>query len=142
MQNYVNTPIDLGTVQVRDCEFQTELLTLAGVDELKEGTILARDSVSLKLRLFVKGGSTNGNGVPKVVLAHTVSTATVGSHDVAVRVIQKGILNFRRLVIDADGDNSNVDSAVRDQLRAYGLTPVNVEQLGRVDNPQPEPEGS
>jgi hypothetical protein len=142
MPNPTITNVDLGTVQVRDCEFYTELLTLAGADELKEGTILARDSVSGKLVLFAKGGNSNGNGIPKAVLSHPVSSSTSGSHDVVVRAIQKGVLNLRRLVIDADGDNSNIDGAVRDQLRAYGLTPVNVEDLGRVDNPQPEVGGS
>jgi hypothetical protein len=140
--NYTNTPCDVGTVQVRDCEFRDELLTLAGADELKEGTILARDSSTLKLRLFVKGGSTNENGIPKAVLSHAVSTPTAGSHDVSVRVIQSGVVKKERLVIDADGDDSNVDSKVLDQLRDYKIEAVNAAALGRLDNPQPEPDES
>jgi len=138
--NYTNTPCDLGTVQVRDCEFQDELFTSGGADELVEGTILARDSVSLKLRLFVKGGSTNENGIPKVVLAHNVSIS--GAGDVAVRVINQGVVKKERLVIDADGDDSNIDKKVLDQLRDYKITAVNSKKLGRLDNPQPEPDES
>lgn len=140
MSNLINTTLDLGTVQIGHCEFRDELVTLAGADELAEGTILARDSSTLKLRLFVKGGSTNGNGIPKVVLAHALSAAGSGDH--AVRVISRGDVAKNRLVIDADGDDSNIDGAVIDQLRDYGITPVASKQLARVDNPQPEPEGS
>lgn len=141
--NYTNTECDVGTVQVRDCEFQDELLTLAGADDLKEGTILARDSSSLKLRIFVKGGSTNENGIPKVVLAHRCVTGTSGSHNVSVRVINAGFVKKERLVIDADGDDSNVDKKVLDQLRDYGgIVALNAASLGRVDNPQPEPDES
>jgi len=135
-----NTSLDLGSVQIRDCEFRDELINFSGADVLAEGTILARDSSTLKLRLFVKGGVTNGNGIPKVVLAH--SLVATASGDLACRVIIKGEVDKNRLVIDADGDDSNVDAAVVDQLRDYGITPVLVKELGRVDNPQPEPEGS
>jgi hypothetical protein len=142
MSNLTNTTLDHGSVQVGDCEFDDELLTLAGADELKAGTILARASNTLKLVLFVKGGSTNENGIPKFVLPVALSSTTSGSHDEPVRVISKGIVDLDRLVIDADGDASNVDGAVKDQLRSYGIVPVKVDELARVDNPQPEPEGS
>lgn len=140
MSNLTNTTLEFGTVQAGHCEFKSELVTLAGADELKEGTILARDSSSLKLRLFVKGGSTNENGIPKAVLAHALSASGAGDH--AVRVILRGDVYKEHLVIDADGDDSNIDAAVEDKLRDYGITPVSVKQLDRVDNPQPEPEGS
>ncbi|HKY40794.1 MAG TPA: head decoration protein [Polyangiaceae bacterium] len=135
-----NTELDVGTVQIRDCEFKDELINFSGADDLKEGTILARDSSTLKLRLFVKGGSTNGNGIPKAVLAHRLVVTASG--DKACRVIIRGEVVKERLVIDADGDDSNIDGAVLDQLRDYGITPVATKQLARVDNPQPEPEGS
>jgi hypothetical protein len=127
-------------VQVGHCEFRDELINFSGADDLKEGTILARDSSTLKLRLFVKGGSTNENGIPKAVLAHRLVVTASG--DAACRVIIRGDVDKNRLVIDADGDDSNVDAMVVDQLRDYGITPVPVDELARVDNPQPEPEGS
>ena len=48
-----------------------------------------------------------------------------------------GEVNENRLIIDADGDNSNVDATVRDLLRQTGIEPVDVQQLAREDNIQP-----
>ena len=62
MPNITITDVNVGSIAKRDEEFKDELLTLAGADTSAAGTILARDSVSLKLVLFGKGGVTNGNG--------------------------------------------------------------------------------
>lgn len=112
-------------------EFEDNLFNLAGADDIAPGTILARDSVSLKLVLFVKGGSTNQNGIPKAVLTYRVVTTAAG--DVKVRALVKGEVNFDRLIIDADGTNANIDAAVKDQLRDYGITPSKHQQLGAYD---------
>ena len=132
MANLDITNIDLGDLALGEEEFRDETLNLGGAAELVRGTILARDSVSLKLVLFVKGGATNENGIPKAVLAHDVSAS--GAGDVAVRAMVKGKVNKARLVIDADGDDSNIDAAVVDQLRDYGITPVAVDQHSVLDN--------
>jgi len=132
MPDPVITNNDLGSVIVQDAEFKDELLTFAGADDLLEGTILARDSVSLKLVIYVKGGVTNENGIPKAILTYAVSAA--GAGDVAVRAGIAGSYRKERLVIDADGDDSNIDNAVIDQLRDYGLTPLNVDELNIPDN--------
>ena len=132
MPDPVITNNDLGSVIVEGAEFKDELLTFAGADDLLEGTILARDSVSLKLVIFVKGGATNENGIPKAILTYAVSAA--GAGDVAVRAGIAGSYRKERLVIDADGDDSNIDNAVIDQLRDYGLTPLNVDELNIPDN--------
>jgi hypothetical protein len=42
-------------------------------------------------------------------------------------------VNFDRLVIDADGTPANIDAAVIDQLRDYGITPLKHAQLGGYD---------
>lgn len=130
--NLTITNNDKGSVLLETGEFRDELITFAGADTFAEGTILARDSVSGKLVLFVKGGATNENGIPKAVLTYPV-TAT-GAGDVAARVAISGKFRKERLIIDADGDDSNIDGAVIDQLRDYGLTPVNVTELGIQDN--------
>jgi len=119
-------------VQLRNCEFADATVTFAGADIFVEGTILAVDSVSLKFVLFVKGGSTNQNGIPKAVLAHRLENT--GAGDLPARVIVAGELVKERLVIDADGNDSNVDRAVIDQLRDYGLRAVSVKQLAKRDN--------
>jgi hypothetical protein len=132
MANLTSTTCSLGTVQLRNCEFADGSVTFAGADDFAEGTILARDNVSLKYVLFVKGGSTNQNGIPKAVLAHRL--VNTGAGDLPARVITSGELIKERLIIDADGNDSNVDAAVIDQLRDYGLRAVSVKQLARLDN--------
>jgi hypothetical protein len=109
-----------------------ELVTFAGATTLLAGTILARDSVSLKLVPFVKGGSTNENGIPKAVLLGEL-TAT-GAGDLPCRPIVGGRLRKGDLVINADGDASNVDGAVVDQLRDYSIIALGTTQLAELDN--------
>lgn len=132
MSNITITNVDIGNVILKDGEFRDDLLTFAGAGTVKEGTILARDSLSLKLVPFVKGGVTNENGIPKAVLTYDV-TAT-GAGDVAIRDMVSGSVRAQRLIIDADGDGSNVDAVVLDQLRDYALVSIDVQELNILDN--------
>ena len=126
------TNITLRNPILSDAEFRDELLTLAGADVIAPGTILARDSVSQKLVLFVKGGSTNQNGIPKAILTYQVTST--GAGDVPIRAGVSGKFRKEKLIIDADGTGANVDAAVLDQLRDYSLVPSNVTELNIVDN--------
>ena len=126
------TNINLRNPILSDAEFRDELLTLAGADVIAPGTILARDSVSQKLVLFVKGGSTNQNGIPKAILTYQVTST--GAGDVPIRAGVSGKFRKEKLIIDADGTGANVDAAVLDQLRDYSLVSVNVTELNIVDN--------
>lgn len=126
------TNVNIGNVVLEGAVFRDEALTFAGADTMVEGTILARDSVSLKLVPFVKGGATNQNGIPKAILTYDVTST--GAGDVRVRAAVEGRFRKERLIIDADGTGANVDAAVLDQLRDYGLTPVDVDELNILDN--------
>jgi len=132
MANINITDVDLGSVILEDAQFSNEALTFSGVATVLEGTILARDSSTLKLVPFVKGGSSNGNGTPKTVLTYSVTST--GAGDVSVRAMVSGSVRSGRLVIDADADNSNVDAAVLDQLRDYSLISIDVQELNTLDN--------
>lgn len=132
MDNIVIENVDTGNPILSNTEFEDGLLTLAGAETVKAGTILARDSSTGKFVLFVKGGTTNGNGIPKAVMTYDV--ASIGAGDISVRPGIKGQYRKQRLVIHADGNATNVDNAVCDQLRDYGLTPVSVHELGSYDN--------
>jgi len=132
MSNITITNNDLGSVILMDAQFRDGPITFAGADTLLEGTILAVDSVSLKYVPFVKGGVTNENGIPKAILTYEVTAA--GAGDEFERVGVAGSYRKERLVIDADGDASNVDQAVIDQLRDYGLVPIDVQELNILDN--------
>lgn len=132
MPNLTITNVNVGNVVLKNGEFRDDLLTFAGAATVLEGTILARDSVSLKLVPFVKGGVVNENGIPKAVITYDV-TAT-GAGDVAIRDMVSGSVRAQRLVIAADGDASNVDAAVLDQLRDYSLISIDVQELNILDN--------
>lgn len=124
--------INTSSVILKDAEFRDDTLTLAGADTILAGTILARDSVSLKLVLFVKGGVTNENGIPKAVIVEELITTAGG--DFVVRPLVSGDVRKEQLVIDADGDDSNIDGAVLDQLRDYSIVAQNVSELNIADN--------
>ena len=132
MANITITNNNAGSVILESGEFRDDLLTFGGAGTVLEGTILARDSVSLKLVPFVKGGTTNENGIPKAVLTYAV-TAT-GAGDLPVRDMVSGSVRKQLLVIDADGDASNIDNAVIDQLRDYSLVTIDVQELNILDN--------
>ena len=132
MANSTITNNDLGSVILQNGQFRDDLLTLGGAVTVLEGTILARDSVSLKLVPYVKGGVTNENGTPKAVLTYEVVSA--GAGDVPVRDMISGSVRANRLVIDADGDATNVDNAVLDELRDYSLVSIDVSELNILDN--------
>lgn len=132
MVNLTVTNNDYGDEILRNVDFKDDTVTFAGADTLAPGTILARDSVSLKLVIFVKGGIVNENGIPKVILTHEL--VATGAGDLPARVATKGEFRKDKLIIDADGDDSNIDAAVIDQLRDYGLTPLDVSELNIQDN--------
>ena len=132
MENITVTNVDLGSVIFRDAQFRDDLLTFAGAATVLEGTILARDSVTLKLVPFVKGGATNENGIPKAVLTYDVTAA--GAGDESIRDMVSGSVRAGRLIIDADGDASNIDAEVLDQLRDYSLITIDVQELNIPDN--------
>lgn len=132
MPNPVITNNDLGSVVFTQGEFRDQVYTASGTETLLEGTILARDSVSLKLVPFVVGGSTNENGIPKCVLINEF--VSPGAGDQQIRPMMTGGLRTERLVIFADGDASNVDDLVLDQLRDFFLFATDVQELFIPDN--------
>lgn len=132
MSNIDVDNVDLGNVILEDVRFEDGLLTFGDAGTVVAGTILARDSVSLKFVPFVKGGTTNEDGIPKAVLTYDVTAAEAG--DVAMRALVNGRVRKERLIIDADGDGSNVDAAVLDGLRNYSITALSVKDLSVLDN--------
>lgn len=132
MSNITITNNDQGGVILEAGEFRDGLLTSGAEATYAEGTILARDSSSLKYVPFVKGGSTNQNGIPKAVLTYELYAD--GAGDDPARPMVSGKVRKHKLVIHADGDDSNVDAAVIDQLRDYGLVVVDVSELNGLDN--------
>lgn len=132
MANVEITNIDLGSVIFESGEFRDGLLTFAGEGVVLSGTILARDSVSGNFVPYVIDGVANENGIPKAVLTYDVAAEAAG--DIAIRAMVSGKVRTQRLIVDADGDDSNITEEVLEQLRDYSLVAVDVQELGRFDN--------
>lgn len=133
MADPVITNIDNSNVIFKAPQFDMNAtITFAGADTFASGTILAVDSVSLKYVLFVKGGVTNENGIPKGVLTYDV--VATGAGDEKGQVLIAGSVRKEKLIIDADGDDSNVDKAVLDELRDYSIIPEFVTDVSELDN--------
>lgn len=127
MSSIVTTTCDIGSIIRRGSETRDEGLTLAAAGTVVAGTILARDSLSKKLVLFVKGGTTNQNGIARAVMGYDFTAPSSG--DFIVCALERGHVQRGRLVIAADGNGTNVDDVVLDQLRSIGIMPIDVQQL-------------
>jgi hypothetical protein len=132
MPNITITQNNLTNPILEGAYYRDETLTLAAAGTILAGTILARSTSTLKLVLYVKGGSTNGNGIPCAILPYTLVATASG--DVQTRVAITGKVRRQRLVIAADGTSVNIDGAVVDQLRNVGFTPISVSELNIADN--------
>lgn len=84
-----------------------------------------------KMVVFATDGA-GGAQFPVQVITYAV-TAT-GAGDVAIRGMVSGKVRKEKLIIDADGDGSNITNAILDQLRDYSIIPLDVFELGRLDN--------
>lgn len=132
MPNIEITTNETNGIRIWEPVHKDDLITFAGAATLLAGTILARDSISLELVPFVKGGTTNENGIPKAVLGYELTAAGAGT--LSARPIVGGRIRAADLVIDADGDATNVDAEVLDQLRDFGLVGLTTAQLSNFDN--------
>ena len=125
---------DLGNGIIALGEFESQLMTSAGAATYLDNTLVAMDTSTLKLVPYVKGGSTNGNGVIYGIL--TNGFAAAGAGDTAVRVVTgpntKIVKDY--LVIHADGDASNVDNAVKLLAIDVGINIVESKDLHVADN--------
>lgn len=122
--NYYGTAIALEGDLSRD-----EILTFAAAATVLRGTLLARVTSTGKLKPFVVGAS-DGTQTPTNVLTYDVQALAAG--DVAIRTLAKGVVNRNRLIIAADGNGNNITPAILDQLRVYGITPIDVQDVGQI----------
>ena len=125
------TNVDVGQIAIGVSDFEHHVWTALGADTLVAGTIMARLTSSGKWEIYDPGGSL-GLEIARGVLTYDVSAT--GAGDVEVDVLVRGTVNQDRLIIDADGDGSNVDEAVVDDLNDHGILAKPVKQLGQLDN--------
>ena len=84
-----------------------------------------------KLVPYIVAGAA-GEQIPKAILTYDVVAA--GAGDETIRDMVSGSVRGNKLIIDADGDNSNVTDAILDQLRDYTLVTIDVQELNILDN--------
>lgn len=84
-----------------------------------------------KLVLFATDGA-GGAQFPKAIL--TVALTVTAGGDFPIAAMVAGKIRKDKLIIDADGDASNVTNAILDQLRDYGIVAVDVNEVMIADN--------
>jgi hypothetical protein len=130
--NITITNVDTGSV-VLELEAATDgTLQNAAItaETFVAGTLLARQATDGKFYPF-DGAGLDGLAIPKAVLTYDVTVpATSGA---AVRVLTAGKVNALRLVIHG---GTAITAAHLDLLRDFSIIPVDVAQLGNIDNPQ------
>jgi hypothetical protein len=74
-------------------------------------------------------------GVQKALMVYTGADLVVtGAGDYVVRPMKTGGVRAERLVIDADGDASNITAAILDELRSAGIYAQSVTDDSVLDN--------
>ena len=128
MSNITDTPVDTGGVILRQDAIAYDDVTVnfAGADTYAMGTIMAYNTATSKYVPFAIGGA-NGTGTPVTVLTYALSRTTAG--DSVARLPIHGTMNRNRLIVHADGDDSNLTRDHLDVLHARGILTQKVNQL-------------
>ncbi len=83
------------------------------------------------MAVFSPTGS-GGAQIPKAIL--TVEVVAAGVGDEPIRAMISGEVRANKLIIDADGDGSNITDAILDQIRDFAIVPTDVTELNILDN--------
>jgi len=134
MTNLTITNLDLGNVILQEVDSRDESLHFFVDKTIFAGTILARENVNNHLVPFIKGGTTNGDDIPLAVLSYDVIGVGGINFEIPIRALIAGKVRKERLIIDVDGDASNVDDVVIDQLRDFSIIAIDVQELNILDN--------
>lgn len=106
-------------------------ITDGGTDFSAGATATLTVAASGKLVAYSPSGA-GGAQKPVGILTYPVSKPSAS--DITVRVFVRGLVDRKRLVIDADGNDSNITDAILDELRKMGITTDKVTQLSTLDN--------
>lgn len=130
MSNMIVTNNNTGVLVIADAYYQDDTFTAGGAGTTAAGTILARNAGG-KLVPFVKGAG-DETGVPVSIL--TVELVAAGAGDLPVRPLISGSVHKNDLIIAADGDDSNIDAAVKDALKVADIIALESVELNILDN--------
>ncbi len=73
-----------------------------------------------------------GAQTPKAILTYEITS--VGAGDEPIRPMIGGEVRANKLIIDADGDGSNITDAILDQIRDFSIVSTDVTELNILDN--------
>lgn len=107
-------------------EDRRETVTFPGTATYVYGSIFARSTASGKLIPYVKGGSTDGNGVPVAILLDASINRTGAGDVTGALVLTAGKVRRDKLVIIADGNASNIDAVVMSLLQSQAISVTTV----------------
>ena len=131
MSNLDIVNVDTSSLVIGSAEYEDGLLKFTAAGTILAGTILARDTSTDQFVPFVKGAG-DDTGIPKAVV--DVDVTATGGGDYYVRPLVVGKVRKDKLIIAADGDGSNIDDNIIDQLRDYMILAVDVKERLIFDN--------
>ncbi len=73
-------------------------------------------------------------GVQRPIAVLTHDCSRTGAGDVAIRAMVYGKVNKQRLIINVDGNGTNITAPILDQLRRAGIVAIDVKDLSVLDN--------
>ena len=128
-----NIIMDAGALAVTVVEVGGFVITITdgATDFIVGDTFTLTVAASGDIVPFEKDGI-GGAQVPMYIL--TQALTSTGAGDVPMRLLVAGRVRENDLVIDSDGDNSNVDTTVVNQLRDFTMIPESTQQLAESDN--------
>lgn len=110
-------------------EQRSELFT-AAIKTYPVGTLLARDTSTQKLVPYVKGGATNGNGIINSILTAELVAGAVQDYSVDVTISAR--VDKDLLIIDADGNASNIDAVLVDEMAKMSIYAQSYSKLSQT----------
>jgi hypothetical protein len=128
--NIVITNCDAGSVVLELGGTQDGILESGEVEEtiIRAGTILAQE-VGGNFALFA-----DGVAGPLFVLTYDVTVPATGT--LGITALSAGRVNQNRLIVHDVDPPVPLTPAILSALRDHAIIPVDVEQLGSIDNPQ------
>jgi hypothetical protein len=121
---------DLGSEILYDGVYDDDIVRFEGPDTFVAGTIMARHAGTGKLGPYIDGDI--NLGTPSAILTYELQGTAPA--DVPARVAIGGKFRREKLVVFADGDATIIDPSLADALRVFGLMPLGVNELNKLDN--------
>jgi hypothetical protein len=106
-------------------------VTDAGTDFIVGDSFTLTVAADGKLVPFATDGA-GGAQLPKAIVTFDVVAAGAGNEP--IRAMVSGIVRKQRLIIDADGDGSNITDEILDLIRDFSLISIDVQELNILDN--------